>query len=166
MRTTLALFLSNLVVAFTLLGCQSTSAAQPRSEIAPVVFVCEHGSVKSLIAASLFNKVADERGLPFRALSRGLTPDASVPPTIVQILREEGIEIENFKPSKLTSVDVSTASRVIAIGVDLSPFNSATGAPVERWNDLPASASADYAVTRAAMLGHIETILDQLQARR
>lgn len=166
MRTTPALFFLNLVMVLMTLGCQSTATVPPRSEIAPVVFVCEHGSAKSLIAASLFNKVAAERGLPFRALSRGLKPDASVPPKIVQFLHEEGIEVENFKPGELSPIDISTASRVVAMGVDLSPFNSATVATVEHWNDLPASSSADFAATRTAMLGHIETLLDQLQAGR
>jgi chromate transporter len=44
-----------------------------------VVFVCEHGSAKSVVAASLFDRMAKERGLPVRAISRGTTPDASVP---------------------------------------------------------------------------------------
>ena len=47
---------------------------------AAVVFVCEHGSVKSLVAQEWFNRRAKERGLAVRAVSRGITPDASVPP--------------------------------------------------------------------------------------
>ena len=41
-----------------------------------VVFVCEHGNVKSLMAASCFNQLAEQRGLPFRAVSRGVAPDS------------------------------------------------------------------------------------------
>ena len=37
-----------------------------------VVFVCEHGSVKSLVAMMYFNHRAQERGLKFRAIARGL----------------------------------------------------------------------------------------------
>lgn len=35
-----------------------------------VVFVCEHGNVKSLMAASYFNQLAAQRGLRWRAVSR------------------------------------------------------------------------------------------------
>ena len=111
MRKTLTMFLADLVVLSALLGCQSTAAVQHQSELAPVVFVCEHGSVKSLISASLFNKVAEERGLPFRAVSRGITPDASVPSKIVQVLGAEGIDVEAFKPTRLASSVVSILPR-------------------------------------------------------
>ena len=47
-------------------------AAQTPSRPNPaVVFVCEHGAAKSVIATAYFNKLAAERGLPFRATFRG-----------------------------------------------------------------------------------------------
>lgn len=39
---------------------------------APVTIICEHGSAKSLIAATLFNEAAKTRGLFVRAVSRGV----------------------------------------------------------------------------------------------
>jgi len=36
-----------------------------------IVFVCEHGSAKSLAAASFFERLAKERGMAIRAVSRG-----------------------------------------------------------------------------------------------
>ncbi|MGB5132925.1 MAG: hypothetical protein WBO00_09940 [Steroidobacteraceae bacterium] len=48
-----------------------------------IALVCEHGSVKSLIAASLFDRAAGQRGLPFRAVSRGVNPEQHVPPASV-----------------------------------------------------------------------------------
>jgi arsenate reductase len=79
---------------------------------AQVVFVCEHGNVKSLIAASLFEQVAKQRGLPSRAVSLGISPEAKVPPSIVDALRKDGIDTASYKPQPLTSKDesVSTAS--------------------------------------------------------
>jgi hypothetical protein len=50
-----------------------------------VLFVCEHDNVKSLMAASRFNQMAQEDRLPFRAPSRGTAPDSTtVPPAIIQ----------------------------------------------------------------------------------
>ena len=44
-----------------------------------VVFVCEQGSVKSLMASLYFNARAQERDLRYRSIARGVTPDAAVP---------------------------------------------------------------------------------------
>jgi len=46
---------------------------QPSPKDKAVVFVCEHGAAKSVVATAYFNKLAAERGLPFRATFRGTT---------------------------------------------------------------------------------------------
>jgi hypothetical protein len=46
-------------------------------------------SVKSLMAASLFNKAAMQRGVPCRAIARGVSPDASVPSPIAAALGQD-----------------------------------------------------------------------------
>lgn len=128
----------------------------------PVLLVCEHGSVKSLIAASLFNRAATERGLPFRAISRGVTPDRAVPPKIAEALEREGFDVKDFKPAPVSSTDIAQASHIVAIGVNLSPVASPP-ASVEHWNDVPA-ASVDYSAARLSLKRHVDTLLDELQA--
>jgi len=129
------------------------------------VFVCEHGNVKSLIGASLFNRIAKERGLPFHAVARGVTPEASVPPKIADALYGDGVEVAGFTPQKLSSADVSNAYRTVGIGVDLSAFSAGPHAPIEQWDDVP-PASIDYAASRAALLRHIDVLLDELVSKR
>ena len=146
-------------------ACQSTAPTQREPTTAPVVFVCEHGNVKSLIAASLFNQLAEERGLPFRGVSRGLSPEKDVPTKIADALRGDGVDVKGFKPQPLTPVEVATASRVIAIGVDLTSFLREERVPTELWSDVP-PASVDYRASRAVLLRHIGVLLDELQAMR
>lgn len=166
MRTASAGFLTLIAaILVSLGGCQSTAPVQLEPTTVPVIFVCEHGNVKSLIAASLFEQVAKERGLPFRAVSRGLSPETSVPPKIADALRSDGVEVASFKPQPLTSLDLATASRVIAIGVDLSSFIGEAQVSTELWSDVP-PASVDYAASRAALLRHIDVLLDRLQTKR
>ena len=43
------------------------------------VFVCEHGTVKSVVALELFTRLACEKDLTFQAVSRGTRPDLTVP---------------------------------------------------------------------------------------
>jgi len=145
-------------------ACQSTAPTQREPTTAPVVFVCEHGNVKSLIAASLFDQVAVERELPFRAVSRGLSPESGVPPKIADALKSDGVDIEGFEAKPLSARDVENASRVIAIGVDLSPLVRDGQVSTELWSDVP-PASVDYRASRAVLLRHIDALLDELQAK-
>ena len=61
------------------LALAQAPAARGPHEPGRVVFVCEHGSVKSLIASLYFNQRAQQRGLPFKAVARGTAPDSAVP---------------------------------------------------------------------------------------
>lgn len=151
-------------IAATVGNCQARAPLQPEPKAAQVVFVCEHGNVKSLIAASLFNQLAEERGLPFRGVSRGLNPEKDVPAKIADALRGDGVDVKGFKPQPLTPAEVAAASRVIAIGVDLTSFPRDEQVPTELWNDVP-PASIDYGASRAALLRHIGVLLDELQAK-
>ena len=59
---------------------ETENTRQAMNEGPVVLFVCEHGSTKSTVAAAHFNKLAGERGLKLRAVSRGTNPDEEVAP--------------------------------------------------------------------------------------
>jgi len=126
--------------------------------------VCEHGSVKSLMAASLFNAEASRRGLPFRAIARGVTPDASVPTKIADALKREGLDVSEFRPSAVSNDDVTQGTYVVTIGVDPTKVAGKQSARSEQWDDVPA-ASVDYASAHAALQRHVEQLLGQLVNR-
>ena len=153
-----------IALAIFLVAMVCLSGRVSAADDAPILFVCEHGSVKSLIASSLFNATARERHLPFRAIARGVTPDRSVPTAIADALKREGFEVRQFKPTAVTTADATRASHVVAIGVDLSAVTRDARASVERWDDVPA-ASVDYAAAHAALKQHIDALLDRLQSR-
>jgi arsenate reductase (thioredoxin) len=125
-----------------------------------VVFVCEHGTVKSVIAAEWFNRRAAERGLPFRAVSRGVEPDAAIPAPVAANLRADGFDVSAFRPRRIDAA-AAQARAVVAIGVD--PAGLPVGASVERWDGVP-PASTDYAGSRDDMKRRIEALLDRLAA--
>jgi hypothetical protein len=127
-----------------------------------VLFVCEHGNVKSLMAASYFNQMAQERGLSYRALSRGTAMDSTtVPPPIIAALKSDGFDVSAFHPAAVSAEDVSTSLRVVTIGTALPKNAGNPGALVEHWTDVPA-ASVDYAAARISLKRHIGALLDQL----
>ena len=59
-------------------GAFAQAAAKASAANPAVVFVCEHGAAKSVIATAYFNKLAAERGLPYRATFRGTTPQEAL----------------------------------------------------------------------------------------
>ena len=123
-----------------------------------VLFVCEHGSAKSVVAAAHFNRIAAERGLPFRAVSRGTAPDPEMAPAAVKGLLGDGLKPADPAPAKLTQSDLDTAVRVVTF-CDLPPDLKAA-APVERWEVPPVS--TEYAGSRDAMLERMEQLLLEL----
>ena len=135
------------------------TAADPKPA-ATVLFVCEHGSAKSVVAAAHFNQLAAARGLPFRAISRGTVPDAEMAPPAVEGLRGDGLKPGDPVPKKLEQADMDAAVRVVTF-CSLPPGLQAR-APVEQWEVPPVS--TDYAASREAMRLQIERLLLELGA--
>jgi arsenate reductase (thioredoxin) len=162
-----------LVLVAALLGCGGATrdgAAGERGSAereAAVLFVCEHGNVKSLMAASYFDRIARERGLHAHAVSRGAAPDSdSVPPAIAEALRGDGFDVSAFRPAKVSARDVAGAARVVTFGVELqADAGGAVAVPRERWDDVP-PASLDYARSRDALLVHVRALAAELAAQR
>jgi arsenate reductase len=128
-----------------------------------VVFVCEHGAAKSVIATAYFNKLARERGLSYRATFRGTDPQAELSVTALKGLREDGIEIPEGKPVAIAPADVERATHVFAIGCTLPTSATASGKAAS-WSDVPDGEG--YARTRDAIVKHVTALLDELQRRR
>jgi len=124
--------------------------------------VCEHGNVKSLMAASFFNELAKARHLPFYAVARGTAPNSTtVPPPIVEGLRKDGFDVSDFHPAAITRTDVAQAERVILINTELNSGLSAESKQLEKWSDVP-PASVDYGAARDALKAHVSALLDQM----
>jgi protein-tyrosine-phosphatase len=127
-----------------------------------VLFVCEHGAAKSVVAAAHFNQLAADRGLRFRAISRGTAPDPSVPPRIIDGLKNEGLSVPaDFAPSVVTVKDVSAATRVVTFDVTLPIPTDASR--VSRWDNLPAF-SDGYGPASEAVRRNVRSLIAQLES--
>ena len=127
-----------------------------------IIFVCEHGAAKSVIATMYFNKLAAERGLPDRATYRGANPQAELSVTALKGLRDDGFDVPSAKPSAITPADVSSATHIFAIGCSL-PSHAASSGKADSWDDVPEDQG--YGAQRDAIKKHVERLLDQLQRR-
>jgi arsenate reductase len=137
---------------------RSTSQPAPAGE-PTVVFVCEHGAAKSVIATAYFNKIAAERGLRTRAVYRGVTPQADLSVGALKGLREDGFPVPEQKPSPITQADVDKAAVIFAIGCTL-PANAAGSGKADSWDDVPDDKG--YGATRDAIKRHVERLIDEL----
>jgi len=123
-----------------------------------VLFVCLHGSAKSLIAAEYFNRLALARGLPARATSTGTEPDDVIPPRVTQGLGADGIDVQGRQPRRPTQADVDGSVVVVTFACDLGDL--ASRAPrIERWDDVPA-VSEDFKRARDVIVTHVTTLLE------
>lgn len=125
-----------------------------------VVFVCEHGSVKSLIATVYFNQRARERGLRYTAVARGTSPEAAVPATVQQGLRSAGFDVTHYVPKPLQSSDVDGASLVVSFDQNLTAMLAGRAEEL-RWDSLPA-VLANYEVGRDAISRRVDDLIDRL----
>jgi arsenate reductase len=154
------LFLGALLVWFT--GGVSAQQALPVAQTR-VVFVCEHGSVKSLVAMSYFNQLAAASGLPYRAIARGTAPEASVPDPVRAGLAAAGFDVSNFVPQRLKASDIDGALNVVSFDEDINATVADKGHWV-RWDNLP-GVLADYPRGRDAIVKRVDALLDELALR-
>jgi arsenate reductase (thioredoxin) len=150
-------------VAFAILMSNDPAAAvRPAAKPATVVFVCEHGAAKSVLAAAYFNQLAAARHLNFRAVARGVTPQADLSTATVAGLRKDQVPFSSEKPRLLTTRDLDGAARVVAF----CPLP----APIAKEHafdsyDVPAPIDG-YDAARDAIVAHVKALVEQLAAQR
>lgn len=79
-----------------------------------VLFACVHNAGRSQMAAAWFNKLCD--GVKARAISAGTKPGERVHPTVVQAMREEGMELSAVKPQFLSAELAREATLLVTMG--------------------------------------------------
>jgi protein-tyrosine-phosphatase len=148
------------------LGCVTASGFAQGTGERQVLFVCEHGNVKSLMAASYFNQSIREFNLPYRAVARGSAPDSTtVPAAIVQGLEHDGIDVSTFQPMKVSASDIASPVHIVLIGTSLpAGLRASSKARIELWNDVP-PASMDFEAARASLRKHVRELIAKLPRR-
>lgn len=146
--------ITHLLTVAILFLAQRPAPAEPT-----VVFVCEHGAAKSVIATTYFNKIAAEKGLHARAIYRGVNPQEDLSVNTLKGLREDGLTPPDQKPSAISQKDVDGAAVIFAIGCSLPSSAKASG-KADSWDDVPEDQG--YAGTRDAIKKHVERLVDDL----
>jgi arsenate reductase (thioredoxin) len=143
-----------------LLALAFVLAMQAATSGPAVVFVCEHGAAKSVIATAYFNKLAAERGMPFRATFRGTSPQENLSVRAVEGLKADGLSIPSGKPAAISDSDISGATHMFAIGCTL-PDKALVSGKAADWSDVPDDQG--YGPMRDAIVRHVKQLLNELQ---
>ena len=123
-----------------------------------ILFVCEHGAAKSILAAVYFNRFAAERGLDVRALARGTHPDSELSLPTLQGLAADGLMPTESVPQALTPEEVESARRIITF-CEL-PDTQTAPVTIERWDGVP-PVSESYQRARDVIVERIQNMLNQ-----
>ena len=124
-----------------------------------IIFVCEHGAAKSILAAAYFNQLARERNLSFHAIARGTHPDKELSPITVAGLQRDGLFPHESIPQELSMEDIEAAQQVIAF-CELPPeFRQKV--KVEQWINIP-PVSENYERARDVIVERLSHLVNNL----
>lgn len=126
-----------------------------------IIFVCEHGAAKSIIAAAYFNHFAQERDLRLHAIARGTNPDEKLSPITVAGLHEDELTPNESIPQKLSLEEVEAAQQIISF-CEL-PLEFQQKVKVEQWNDIP-PVSENYEKAREVIIERIDHLVRQIKS--
>ena len=125
-----------------------------------ILFVCEHGAAKSVIAAAYFDVLARKRGLNYKAVFRGTNPDTSLSPSAEKGLQEDGISTNGWKPELVTQKNMDEAFRIVTLGC-LLPGEDARAIKIAKWNEIP-NVSNDYRAARDEIKRRVQGLVEGL----
>lgn len=128
------------------------------NQIPRIVFVCEHGAAKSIIAAAYFNKLAVELGLEVRAVARGTNPDKELSSNAIAGLDEDGLIPTESVPQKLSVEDVESATQIISFCELPQAYGKKV---VEQWDSVP-PVSENYEKSRDAIVEIVKQLINNI----
>ncbi len=142
---------------------QAQDAGNQAEQTQVIIFVCEHGAAKSILSAAIFNKLAVERRLNFRAIARGTNPDPEISPKVARGLQADGLASNESAPKKISRADLAGARRVITFCALPGDYPGAIR--VENW-DAVLPAIEDYGKARDTLTERIDRLLKELKSEK
>lgn len=137
-------------------GCARDEPEEPS-----VLFLCPHNASKSVMAAAHFQRIADERGLEVNAISAGTHPGERIDPRVIDLLRENGVVVEEQAPRRVAPEQMNGAYRVVSLGCDPADLPP-TETPVVHWDDVPPP-SQDLEAAHDDIVRRVEALVAELK---
>lgn len=160
-QSTVTDFLPLLVSRMAKEGLVARGQAEGRitKALPEILFVSEHNSARSHMAAALCESLADGK---VNVRCAGLHPRGGLSPDVVTVLAERGIEVKHPYPFPFTSSLVGAADVVVTLGVP--EFYEFPGKVWVNW-EIPAVEGEDLQVIRDVADDLERRIMDLLNER-
>lgn len=116
-----------------------------------VAFVCVGNANRSQIAAALAEAERERRSLDdeLEIVTGGTDPKEEIPEEVIEVMREEGIDLADRAPREITPTDVVDADYIVTLGCEPSEFTPDDwDGTAERW-DLPEPHGHDMDAVRS-----------------
>jgi hypothetical protein len=139
-----------------------SSFCQTTNEIS-ILFVCEHGAARSVIAAKYFEKLSRESGLNIKVDFRGLSPDSAINKTTMERLTKEGFAFGSQVPAPLSQKDIQGAGFIIAL--DCEPRNlSGYSGELLKYRGIP-SIDNNYEMASDSIIHIVNDVLTKVRSK-
>jgi arsenate reductase len=127
-----------------------------------ILFVCVHNSGRSQMAEAFFNNYAKGKA---QAFSAGTQPASHTDRTVLQAMKEIGIDISSQRPKMLTLKMMDDADRVITMGCGVEGVCPATLVPTEDWQleDPEGKSIEQVRVIRDEVAAKVKNLIEELQ---
>lgn len=127
-----------------------------------VIFICDHGAYKSVVAAAAFNKLAREQGLDMKAVARGVVPGREIAANALNGLKQDHFSEITPVPLKISKEELAKATYVVAFCSLPSGYNRPLS--FQDWNQIPL-VNGNYPGFRDSVLPHVKLLINNLIAR-
>ena len=134
-----------------------------------IIFVCEHGAAKSIIAATYFNQLAKQTGVELKAVARGANPEHELSQSTIRGLAKDGLVPTESAPQQFTLDDMRSAQQIVSfceLPIEYKSMRTDGQPPfstTEQWDDVP-PVSESYDKARDAIIAHINVLVDKIRS--
>ena len=103
--------------------------------VAAVAFVCEGNAGRSQLATAFAERERAERGLDVEIVTGGTDPADYVHESVVIVLKETGIDIDDRTPRRIRPEDIESVDHVVTMGCSVDEFRpDGWDGQSEQWN--------------------------------
>jgi len=126
-----------------------------------VLFVCVGNSGRSQMAEAFFNQLAKGKA---QAISAGTNPASRVDPAVIELMKEQAIDMSGHYPKKLTVDMLDGADKVITMGCGVEQSCPATLTETVDWGleDPKDQTKEKIREIRDQIKGRVEKLLKEM----
>ena len=127
-----------------------------------VLFVCQHGAAKSVLAAELLERKASELHVPIDVRAAGIDPSEAIADGLLTLFPDRADQLRGRRPRRVERGDVESASVTVTFNVESDELPAKPNRQLA-WDDIPA-VSEDLASARDAIDRRVGELIARLRS--